>query len=94
MAGNLVKHILGISEGGLGGLLGGERIHFGLWGAQTSVVRDIVVSAAIRGKPKDAQGQPVDLEGYYMPSLEKASQIMRPSAALNEILDTFKAVSD
>jgi isocitrate dehydrogenase len=36
-----------------------------------------------------AQGQPVDLGGYYMPSLEKASQVMRPSVILNEIIDTF-----
>ena len=36
-----------------------------------------------------AQGQPVDLGGYYMPSLEKASKIMRPSVVLNDIIDTF-----
>ena len=36
-----------------------------------------------------AQGRPVDLGGYYMPSLEKASQVMRPSVVLNEILDSF-----
>ncbi|MCP4401733.1 MAG: NADP-dependent isocitrate dehydrogenase, partial [bacterium] len=36
-----------------------------------------------------AQGRPVDLGGYYMPSLENASQVMRPSAVLNEILDKF-----
>ena len=36
-----------------------------------------------------AQGQPADLGGYFMLSEEKASQVMRPSAVLNEILDTF-----
>ncbi len=36
-----------------------------------------------------AQGRPVDLGGYYEPSLEKASQVMRPSVVLNEIIDTF-----
>ncbi|PIE32325.1 isocitrate dehydrogenase (NADP(+)) [candidate division KSB3 bacterium] len=36
-----------------------------------------------------AQGQPVDLGGYYMPSSEKTSNVMRPSAVLNEILDSF-----
>jgi len=36
-----------------------------------------------------AQGSPVDLGGYYMPSSEKASQVMRPSVVLNEIIDTF-----
>ena len=36
-----------------------------------------------------AQGQPVDLGGYYMPSMKKASQVMRPSAVFNEIIDNF-----
>ncbi|MDA3895260.1 MAG: NADP-dependent isocitrate dehydrogenase [Desulfobacteraceae bacterium] len=36
-----------------------------------------------------AQGQPADLGGYFMPSEEKALQVMRPSTVLNEILDTF-----
>jgi isocitrate dehydrogenase len=36
-----------------------------------------------------AQGQPVDLGGYFILSEDKASQVMRPSAVLNEILDTF-----
>lgn len=36
-----------------------------------------------------AQGQPVDLGGYYFPSMEKTSQAMRPSAVLNEIIDNF-----
>ena len=36
-----------------------------------------------------AQGQPVDLGGYFMPSMKKASQVMRPSAVFNEIIDNF-----
>jgi isocitrate dehydrogenase len=36
-----------------------------------------------------AQGRPADLGGYFMPSIEKASQVMRPSAVLNKLLDTF-----
>jgi isocitrate dehydrogenase len=36
-----------------------------------------------------AQGQPVDLGGYYMPSMKKASQVMRPSTVFNEIIDNF-----
>jgi isocitrate dehydrogenase len=36
-----------------------------------------------------AQGQPVDLGGYYMPSPKKTSQAMRPSAVLNKIIDNF-----
>jgi isocitrate dehydrogenase len=36
-----------------------------------------------------AQGQPVDLGGYYMPNMAKASLVMRPSAVFNEIIDNF-----
>ena len=45
--------------------------------------------ASINEELLAAQGQPVELGGYYMPSSEKASQVMRPSAILNEILDSF-----
>jgi isocitrate dehydrogenase len=34
-----------------------------------------------------AQGRPVDLGGYYHPDHAKASQVMRPSATLNAIID-------
>ncbi|HEX3067666.1 MAG TPA: NADP-dependent isocitrate dehydrogenase [Thermoanaerobaculia bacterium] len=34
-----------------------------------------------------AQGNPIDLGGYYRPNLEKVSRAMRPSAALNTIID-------
>jgi isocitrate dehydrogenase len=36
-----------------------------------------------------AQGQPVDLGGYYMPNIKKASLVMRPSAVFNEIIENF-----
>jgi len=36
-----------------------------------------------------AQGRPADLGGYFLPSTEKTTQVMRPSAVLNEIIDTF-----
>jgi isocitrate dehydrogenase len=36
-----------------------------------------------------AQGDPVDLGGYYMPSRKKAVPVMRPSAVFNEIIDNF-----
>ncbi|GAA3621156.1 NADP-dependent isocitrate dehydrogenase [Marihabitans asiaticum] len=35
------------------------------------------------------QGNPVDLGGYYRPDPEKASAAMRPSATLNEIIDSM-----
>ncbi|MBX3010941.1 MAG: NADP-dependent isocitrate dehydrogenase [Caldilineaceae bacterium] len=34
-----------------------------------------------------AQGQPVDIGGYYHPNDEKTTRAMRPSATFNEILD-------
>ena len=36
-----------------------------------------------------AQGQPVDLGGYYMPDMEKSSSVMRPSAIFNDLIDSF-----
>jgi len=36
-----------------------------------------------------AQGRPVDLGGYYHPDFEKASKAMRPSPALNSIIDAM-----
>jgi len=36
-----------------------------------------------------AQGQPVDIGGYYHPDEEQASQAMRPSATLNAVLKTL-----
>lgn len=35
---------------------------------------------------KAAQGKPVDIGGYYQPNEAKASQAMRPSATLNQVL--------
>ena len=37
----------------------------------------------------DAQGQTVDLEGYYLPDDDKASVAMRPSQTFNDLLDTL-----
>ena len=34
----------------------------------------------------DAQGQTVDLEGYYLPDDAKASAAMRPSQTFNDLL--------
>ncbi len=36
-----------------------------------------------------AQGQPVDLGGYFNPAVAKASQLMRPSVVFNKIIDTY-----
>ncbi|WP_420322849.1 NADP-dependent isocitrate dehydrogenase [Flagellimonas sp.] len=37
----------------------------------------------------EAQGNSVDIGGYYLPDAAKASNAMRPSATLNSILDTI-----
>ena len=37
----------------------------------------------------DAQGQPVDIGGYYHPNVELAAKAMRPSATLNAIVDAI-----
>ena len=37
----------------------------------------------------DAQGQPVDIGGYYHPNDEMASKAMRPSTTLNAIVDSI-----
>ena len=37
----------------------------------------------------DAQGQPVDIGGYYHPNQELAASAMRPSGTLNAIVDTL-----
>ena len=34
-----------------------------------------------------AQGQPVDIGGYYHPDVAKTTQAMRPSAAFNAVID-------
>ncbi len=38
----------------------------------------------------EIQGNPVDIEGYYHPSVEKTEQAMRPSKTLNSIIDSFR----
>ena len=46
--------------------------------------------AAIIDELNAAQGSAVDVDGYFMPDDEKASQAMRPSATLNAIIDALK----
>jgi isocitrate dehydrogenase len=37
----------------------------------------------------NAQGDPVDIGGYYLPDPEKTEKAMRPSATLNAIIDAM-----
>ncbi|MBB2986276.1 NADP-dependent isocitrate dehydrogenase [Terracoccus luteus] len=43
----------------------------------------------IAGELIDAQGSPVDIGGYYRPDADKVASVMRPSATLNEIIDSL-----
>ena len=40
-----------------------------------------------------AQGESVDLKGYYMPNLELANKAMRPSETFNKIIASIPAES-
>jgi isocitrate dehydrogenase len=54
----------------------------------TSVAKDLRDNEEkITGELIDAQGDAVDLGGYYRPDADKASAAMRPSATLNGIID-------
>ncbi len=44
---------------------------------------------AILAELDAAQGEPVDIGGYYFPDDDKASAAMRPSGTLNEIIDSI-----
>ncbi len=46
--------------------------------------------AAISADLIAAQGEPVDLGGYYRPDPDKAARAMRPSATFNEALEAFR----
>lgn len=45
--------------------------------------------AKINDELLSAQGNPVDLKGYYMPDEEITNKVMRPSETLNTIIDTM-----
>ncbi len=45
--------------------------------------------AAIMSELTAAQGQPVDIGGYYLADAQKAAQAMRPSEALNSVIATL-----
>ena len=51
--------------------------------AEALVANQDAIDAELLG----VQGQPVDLGGYYRPDPAATSQVMRPSATLNAIID-------
>jgi isocitrate dehydrogenase len=44
----------------------------------------------IVGELNEVQGSPVDVGGYYRPDRDRATEAMRPSATLNEALESFQ----
>jgi isocitrate dehydrogenase len=50
--------------------------------------------AKINAELIGAQGKPVDMGGYYFPDADKTSRAMRPSPALNAIIDAMVEGSD
>ena len=55
----------------------GGKVEAQLEEARSQIVKDLVAS----------QGPAVDLSGYYHPDPTKVEKVMRPSQALNSIID-------
>jgi isocitrate dehydrogenase len=56
----------------------------------TSVAEHLMSNEAkIVEELNSVQGSPVDLKGYYRPDVTTVSQVMRPSATLNAVIDTL-----
>ncbi|MBW6520730.1 MAG: NADP-dependent isocitrate dehydrogenase [Desulfoarculaceae bacterium] len=62
----------------------GLQARFGRMAAALAADEDKIVSELAQ-----AQGQPVDIGGYYHPDQEKLTRAMRPSATFNAIIDTM-----
>jgi isocitrate dehydrogenase len=45
---------------------------------------------AINDELINVQGQPVELDGYYRPDMQRVREVMRPSATFNETLQTLR----
>ena len=57
-----------------------------------SEIADKLISneAKITKELIDAQGQPMNIEGYYFPNEKLAAKAMRPSSTLNRIIDNLR----
>ncbi len=54
----------------------------------SSIAQDLISSeATIVKELNNAQGHPLNIGGYYFPSVEKTTKEMRPSETLNAIMD-------
>lgn len=54
-----------------------SKIYFELKANEDKIANDLI----------SVQGNAVDVGGYYLPDDKKASEVMRPSAAFNKIID-------
>ncbi|HRW41569.1 MAG TPA: NADP-dependent isocitrate dehydrogenase, partial [Microthrixaceae bacterium] len=56
----------------------------------TSVAEALTAQeSAINDELIGVQGHPADIGGYFRPDAEKTSGVMRPSATLNEVIDSI-----
>jgi isocitrate dehydrogenase len=54
------------------------------------LAKDLTENAAdVLNELNNAQGESVDMGGYYYPDAEKTEKAMRPSQTLNKILSEF-----
>ena len=60
------------------------KIEFGKIASELQKREDDIISEL-----NNAQGESVDLKGYYFPDIIKTSHVMRPSKILNNIIDSF-----
>jgi isocitrate dehydrogenase len=83
----------------------GSHFYLGLYWAQelAAQAEDTELAAAFKGLAETlaanedkiveellaVQGKPADIGGYYLPDAEKVTAVMRPSATLNEAIDSF-----
>ncbi|MEU6135948.1 NADP-dependent isocitrate dehydrogenase [Nocardioides sp. NPDC047086] len=83
----------------------GSHFYLGLYWAQelAAQTEDAELAAAFKGLAETlaanedkiveellaVQGKPADIGGYYLPDAEKVTAVMRPSATLNEAIDSL-----
>ena len=63
----------------------GSHFYIALYWAQALAAQEAVILAELSA----GAGKPADIGGYYAPDAEKTAQAMRPSAALNAVIDAL-----
>ena len=70
--------------------LAGQDADAGLAGRLAPVAEALgAANEAIQAELVAVQGHPVDIGGYYVPDAERTDAVMRPSTALNRIIDAL-----